>query len=93
MNVLIIVALIGAWGTVMAAWIDSRRRTNGHGPLARHLRFQDAASAKNFEETSALLTEHIRADLIVQAALLSTTASMAKDVQGIKETLERKDTE
>lgn len=93
MNVLIIVALIGAWGTVMAAWLDSRRRTNGSGPLARHLHSQDADLAKNFDETRALLTEHISADLIVQAALLSTATSMAKDVQGIKETLERKDTE
>ena len=93
MNVLIIVALIGAWGTVMAAWIDSRRRTNGHGPLARHLHAQDVVSEKNFQEHRAMLIEHISADLVVQTALLTTTASMAKDIQDIKGSLERKDTE
>lgn len=33
----VVVAVIGSWATVMVAWFDTRKRTNGAGPLAAKL--------------------------------------------------------
>lgn len=33
----IVVGAMAMWGTVTAAWLDMRARTNGSGPLAKKL--------------------------------------------------------